>query len=95
TSPPPLLGERGPALSYSSQTPLGEVDINNKESQNLLNLLYTIAEDQARQEGYVHRGLTCNSCHVGVIRGVRYKCANCADFDLCELCETHFLCIEK
>eukprot|EP01134_Creolimax_fragrantissima_P008324 CFRG8324T1 len=85
----PSLAERGQVFSYSSQTPLGEVDINNKESQNLLNLLYTIAEDQARQEGYVHRGLTCNSCNVSDIRGVRYKCANCADFDLCELCEAH------
>ncbi|ORY96258.1 hypothetical protein BCR43DRAFT_269943 [Syncephalastrum racemosum] len=39
-------------------------------------------------EGYIHRGITCNKCNVSPIRGVRYKCANCVDFDLCEMCES-------
>lgn len=56
--------------------------------QSLLNLLYHIAEDQARREGYVHRGVTCNSCGSMPIRGIRYRCANCTDFDLCETCES-------
>ncbi|KAI9894929.1 MAG: hypothetical protein M1814_000149 [Vezdaea aestivalis] len=51
------------------------------------NLLYRIAEDQARREGYCHRGVTCNSCGAHPIRGVRYRCANCYDYDLCEGCE--------
>ncbi|KAL7270414.1 hypothetical protein RUND412_006880 [Rhizina undulata] len=59
-----------------------------KENQNLLNLLYLIAEDQAKRESYVHRGVTCNSCGIIPIRGIRYRCANCVDFDLCEHCET-------
>ncbi|KAI9712148.1 MAG: hypothetical protein M1812_006986 [Candelaria pacifica] len=58
-----------------------------REGQNLLNLLYHIAEDQARREGYVHRGVTCNSCGNMPIRGIRYRCANCIDYDLCETCE--------
>lgn len=57
------------------------------DSHNLLNLLYTIAEDQARKEGYVHRVITCDSCGVSPIRGIRFKCANCVDYDLCENCE--------
>ncbi|KAI9499172.1 hypothetical protein BDB00DRAFT_795709 [Zychaea mexicana] len=32
-------------------------------------------------------GITCNKCGVSPIRGTRYKCANCVDFDLCEMCE--------
>lgn len=58
-----------------------------REGQNLLNLLYHIAEDQARRDGYIHRGVTCNSCGVMPIQGIRYRCANCIDYDLCETCE--------
>lgn len=58
-----------------------------KEGQSLLSLLYHIAEDQARRDGYVHRGVSCNSCNIQPIRGIRFRCANCMDFDLCEQCE--------
>ena len=58
-----------------------------KEGQSLLNLLYHIAEDQARRDGYVHRQVTCNGCSTIPIRGIRYRCANCVDYDLCEQCE--------
>ena len=58
-----------------------------KEGQSLLNLLYRIAEEQARKDGYVHRRVTCNSCNIMPIRGIRYSCANCLDYDLCEQCE--------
>ncbi|MCJ1414758.1 hypothetical protein MMC32_001086 [Xylographa parallela] len=64
-----------------------EADESKKEGQSLLNLLYHIAEDQAKREGYVHRGVSCNSCNTQPIRGIRYRCSNCADFDLCETCE--------
>ncbi|GIC88375.1 EF hand domain protein [Aspergillus udagawae] len=58
-----------------------------QEGQNLLNLLYHIAEDQSRRDGYIHRGVTCNSCGAMPIQGIRYRCANCIDYDLCETCE--------
>lgn len=64
-----------------------EGDQPGREGQNLLNLLYHIADDQSRKDGYVHRGVTCNSCSVMPIQGIRYRCANCVDFDLCETCE--------
>ena len=62
-------------------------DDEKKEGQSLLNLLYHIAEDQARRDGYVHRQVTCNGCNTIPIRGIRYRCANCVDYDLCEQCE--------
>ncbi|KAG0267511.1 hypothetical protein BG011_004545 [Mortierella polycephala] len=60
---------------------------NKHDGLQLMNLLYAIAEDQAAKEGHIHRGITCNSCGTVPIRGLRYKCANCQDYDLCEGCE--------
>lgn len=56
-------------------------------SQGMLDLLYHIAAEQAKREGFIHRGVECNSCGAQPIRGIRYHCANCFDYDLCETCE--------
>ncbi|KIW17713.1 hypothetical protein PV08_04908 [Exophiala spinifera] len=69
-----------------------EVSFGNNEddaegSQNMLDLLYHIAGEQARREGFIHRGVECNNCGTHPIQGIRYHCANCFDFDLCESCE--------
>jgi Zinc finger, ZZ type len=31
--------------------------------------------------------LNCNHCHAAIV-GVRYKCANCNHYDLCQICES-------
>lgn len=58
-----------------------------QDHQSLLHLLFQIAEDQAQREGFVHRNITCNVCRTSPVCGVRYMCANCIDFDVCERCE--------
>lgn len=60
---------------------------SQRAGHNIVNLLFRVSEDNARRTGCVHRGCQCNACGMVPIRGVRYRCANCADFDLCETCE--------
>lgn len=36
----------------------------------------------------VHPGTRCSNCLRTPITGIRYKCANCASYDLCEQCES-------
>lgn len=35
----------------------------------------------------VHERITCDGCNVSPIVGIRYKCAECPNFDLCSQCE--------
>ncbi|TQV96437.1 hypothetical protein V2A60_003163 [Cordyceps javanica] len=59
-----------------------------RAGHNIVSLLFRVSEDNARRNGCVHRGCQCNACGMVPIRGIRYRCANCADFDLCETCES-------
>ena len=34
----------------------------------------------------IHRGVTCDNCTQSPLRGPRWKCRQCADFDLCSRC---------
>ena len=36
----------------------------------------------------VHTGVSCDNCNVFPLRGNRYKCSCCPDYDLCEACLT-------
>jgi len=38
----------------------------------------------------VHEHVTCDSCGTEVIVGPRWKCADCADFNLCQACHQSF-----
>ncbi|ORY22729.1 EF-hand [Neocallimastix californiae] len=64
-----------------------KVKFNNPETEILLNLLWEVSEEQAKTDSYIHRNVTCNNCGIAPIRGIRYKCANCVDYDLCSACE--------
>ncbi|RKF62195.1 putative ef hand domain-containing protein [Golovinomyces cichoracearum] len=58
------------------------------EGQNIVHLLFRVSEDDTKRNAYVHRGCACNCCGMVPIRGIRFRCANCADYDLCETCES-------
>ncbi|ORX56648.1 EF-hand [Piromyces finnis] len=50
-----------------------------KEKIPLLHLSFHLSQNQ--------KNVTCNNCGIAPIRGIRYKCANCVDYDLCSACE--------
>jgi len=36
---------------------------------------------------FEHKGIKCQKCFMEPIKGIRYKCSECVDYNLCEKCE--------
>lgn len=52
-----------------------------------LHHLYTIKWMEGYQfRGNIHVNVKCNGCGMNPIRGIRYWCENCEDYNLCEKC---------
>ena len=47
-----------------------------------LKLLYLYC----RLTGLKHPHVTCDGCKQAPLAGIRYKCANCPNYDLCSTC---------
>ena len=65
----------------------------SNELANLLRLLKTelpdlagFADEANENAETVHHGVVCDGCNQSPIRGLRFKCKDCDDFDLCSGC---------
>ncbi|KAI0962257.1 hypothetical protein AcV7_001138 [Taiwanofungus camphoratus] len=79
---PPLPSS--PPISYhSSFTPLSPRQVGiypHRQSQ------HNRGEVAATETELIHWGITCDGCHTINLRGVRFKCNDCPNFDLCITC---------
>lgn len=64
-----------------------DIEENRGGGQGLEMLAYQLAKRNHDREGLIHHGVTCDECQAMPIKGPRYHCNNCPDFDLCEACE--------
>lgn len=63
-------------------------EINNKVT--LTNQSKVILSSQLPKKNgnlQVHKGKKCQECQMSDIKGIRYKCSVCSDYNLCEECE--------
>ncbi|KAI5195993.1 hypothetical protein E4T39_07974 [Aureobasidium subglaciale] len=86
--------DRMPIIPDDTDLDYTETDGSDHEderepAQGIKGVLYNIAEEKAMRELYVHTGIRCEQCGQYPIRGVRWHCNNCPDFDLCSTCEAH------
>ncbi|KAJ1920505.1 hypothetical protein IWQ60_006987 [Tieghemiomyces parasiticus] len=61
-------------------------DIAGSASDSATSLV--AAADPAPEASVVHPDVFCDQCHREV-RGIRYKCANCSEYNLCDACESY------
>jgi len=64
------------------------IDISLESDGDVIwNPFMNIQEEDDNDE-VVHHDVTCDSCNQSPIRGVRYKCSVCNNYDLCANCES-------
>eukprot|EP00835_Amoeboradix_gromovi_P001188 NODE_49_length_27162_cov_0.380039.p8 type:complete len:349 gc:universal NODE_49_length_27162_cov_0.380039:21980-23026(+) len=75
------------SMTFSISNFLGMSHIDS-----LLECFHLVAKEQAEKDSIIHRGITCNNCGASPVKGIRYKCMNCEDYDICSNCllmDTH------
>jgi hypothetical protein len=62
-------------------------NLKNEISKSNVQNIIELKDDMNKT---IHKGIVCNKCGKKNIEGIRYKCAQCPNFNLCEICEDNF-----
>ena len=61
--------------------------LNEEQLQKLAKIYESRNEDNKNNENITHNNIICNNCYTQNIKGLRFVCAECENFNLCENCE--------
>ena len=59
----------------------------NEEQLQKLAQIYEAKNENEKNEKITHNNIICNNCYSQNIQGLRFVCAECENFNLCENCE--------
>ena len=62
-------------------------NLKNEISKSKVQNIIELKEDMNKT---IHKGIVCSKCGKINIEGIRYKCTQCPNFNLCEICEDNF-----
>lgn len=73
-------------LTHNEFEDLSESDQERKQGPRHRRLPSIVEEEQPFTDEVIHLGFHCNRCKCSPLKGIRYKCNMCEDYDLCEIC---------
>ena len=73
---------------YKTQYEEKEKELEEKISQMSLTINQSnMSMSNFKGQDYVHKNIRCEKCLIQPIKGIRYKCSECNNYNLCEKCE--------
>lgn len=65
-----------------------QILLNNNNIQNINNKNESDIKNNINSSTVIHHSICCNNCGEENIKGIRYKCSVCPNFNLCSECES-------